>query len=132
MIVLDASVVIGLLDAADALHAESQRLFDEHLDAEFALPVLTRAEVLVGPSRAGRAADAARRLDALEIRTIALLESDALPLAALRARTGLKLPDACVLLAGAARQGAVATFDGRLRRAAADLGLETLPSTRPA
>lgn len=39
-------------------------------------------------------------------------------LALLRAGTGLKLPDCCVLLAAEQTRGTIATFDGRLTAAA--------------
>ena len=127
MIVLDASVVIALLWAKDALHASALRFFDQHAEQEFALHAVTRAEVLVGPTRNGTVAQAARVLAALEVQTIALHEADVLPLADMRVQTGLKLPDACVILAATMHDAAVATFDDRLRRATVDLGLFALP-----
>lgn len=127
MIVLDASVVIALLRARDAFHLQSESFFNAHIEDEFALHAVTRAEVLVGPAREGRGAEAVRRLDALQIRTVSLHEDDTRALAQLRVRTGLKLPDACVLLAAMETHASMATFDQRLGRAAADLGIRALP-----
>lgn len=127
MIVLDASVVIGLLRARDAFHRRSEDFFNAHIEEEFALHAVTRAEVLVGPARNRRATDAIRRLDALQIRTVSLHEDDTLALAELRATTALKLPDACVLLAALGNHASIATFDQRLGRAAEDLGIRALP-----
>lgn len=127
MIVLDASVIIALLWSKDSLHSSARRFFDEHVEQEFSLHAVTRAEVLVGPTRNGTVEQAMRVLAALEIRTLPLQESDVRRLADLRVRTGLKLPDACVILTAMGQGAAVATFDDRLRRAAVDLGLTALP-----
>ena len=45
-------------------------------------------------------------------------------LATLRARTGLRLPDCCVLLAAESERAAIATFDEQLASTATGLGLE--------
>lgn len=47
----------------------------------------------------------------------------AVQLASLRARTGRRMPDCCVLLAAAHTGGAVLTFDEKLRGSAAELGI---------
>jgi predicted nucleic acid-binding protein len=47
-------------------------------------------------------------------------------LAELRVRTGLKLPDCCVLDVALQHRAAVATFDDRLARVARDLGLDVV------
>lgn len=62
-------------------------------------------------------------LDRLGVEVLTMGRSDAVELVRLRASTGLRLPDCCVLL-GALNEGAsVATFDERLQRVAEDLGL---------
>jgi predicted nucleic acid-binding protein len=45
-------------------------------------------------------------------------------LAALRAGTGLKLPDCCVLQAAEQAHAGIATFDDRLAAAARELGVD--------
>ncbi len=50
----------------------------------------------------------------------------AMQLAALRARTGRRMPDCCVFLAAERTGGAVLTFDELLRRSAADVGISVL------
>ena len=127
MITLDASVVIALLQARDPHHHRARELLDDRVDEELSMHVLTRTEVLVGPTRDGRADDVIRRIDGLEIRTVEMRESDAVPLAELRVRTGLNLPDACVVLAARLRGASLATFDDRLRSAAASLAIRVLP-----
>jgi predicted nucleic acid-binding protein len=119
-VVCDASVLIAHLDAHDAHHAEAGRLLLEHADERLAASVITIAEVLVGPARAGRLADAQRALRDLRLQSVALPADAAPRLAELGATTGLKLPDCCVLHArDAVTAAAVLTFDARLAAAAA-------------
>ena len=87
---------------------------------------LTLAEVLVGPVRAGRADLAGEALRQLGVEAVALNADAPRDLAELRVRTQLRLPDCCVLLAARTAGRYVVTFDDRLHRAAAELGL-----TRP-
>lgn len=119
MIVLDASVLIAVLDQHDASHGRAQALLTDHLGDRLAMHVVTRAEVLVGPARTGRAPVAERQLDRLEIQIVDLPGGHAAELAQLRVDTGVKLPDCCVLLAASHLGATVATFDDRLARAAA-------------
>lgn len=49
-----------------------------------------------------------------------------LRLAQLRARTGLRLPDCCVLLAAETSQATVVTLDRRLAAAASSSGLDVI------
>jgi len=48
-------------------------------------------------------------------------------LSQLRAESGVKLPDCCVLLAAMQTEGTVITFDDALTKAATRLGLRALP-----
>lgn len=123
MIVLDASVVIAALSPSDLQHDRALRLLAEQVDEQFVLHAVTRAEVLVAPVRAGRADIVEAQLDALGVSTVGLRSSDALALAQIRSRTGMKLPDCCVLLAATESGAAVATFDDQLARAAEHLHL---------
>ena len=75
--------------------------------------------MFVGPARRGRLDDARAAIAALEIEEIPLTRGAAGDLATLRAETGLKLPDCCVLLAArSAGASAVLTFDDRLVKTA--------------
>lgn len=127
VIVLDASVLIAFLDSDDAHHERAQTLFLTHAEEELAASVLTLGEVLVGPVRAGRAQQVLEAIRDLELRTVPL-SNEPLGLAQLRARTGLRMPDCCVLLAARATGGAVASFDTALADAATR---ESLPVVRP-
>lgn len=53
MILLDASVLIGHFERADAHHADATALLRNHLSEVFASSVITLAEVYAGAARAG-------------------------------------------------------------------------------
>jgi len=100
LIVFDASVVIALLDPADALNAGAQREFDRVAGEDLALPASALAESLVGPARAGRLEEARTRIDAFEFQVTDINGAVATEAARLRGRNpGLRLPDALVLAA---------------------------------
>jgi predicted nucleic acid-binding protein len=123
VIVLDASVLIAHLDADDAHHELATRLLLDTVDEPLGASPLTLAEVLVGPARAGRAELVEGALRELGVGVVPLDDDAPRNLAELRVRTQLRLPDCFVLLAARTAVGYVATFDDRLHRAAAELGL---------
>lgn len=127
MIVLDASVVIAFLHASDAHHKQASALIESHAAGGFAMHRLTLAEVLVGASRAGRANQLYEDLTAIGVQTPDTMPLEALLLAELRATTGLKMPDCCVLAVARHESAPLATFDEQLTRAAEALGVRTLP-----
>jgi len=122
--ILDAGVVIGILDGNDPHHEASRAAVAAALTRgdELAIPASAYAECLVGPARQGR--DAVGAVDAF----LSDLPADVEPItrqvasraAQLRARHGrrLRLPDALVL-ATALRLGAdrVVTTDAGWPRA---------------
>ncbi len=127
--IVDASVLVAHLDERDAHNDAATRLLLDGAGDELAASPITLAEVLVGPARAERLVEAQTILDALSVREIALGADAAPRLARLRAQTGLKLPDCCVLLAaGDAQERVVATFDERLAAAARRIGLVVRPT----
>lgn len=126
MIVLDASVLIAYLDAEDAQHHKAESLLAREIDDEFAANPLTLAEVLVGPSRTGRLDAARSALQELEVAEQPFPADAAVRLARLRADTGLRMPDCCVLLAAQDAAARIAAFDERLIRGAEALGLVAL------
>ncbi len=123
MIVLDASALIAHLDRDDSFHEAAEELLLARAEDRFAASTTSIAEVLVGPARAGRLAEAERALRRLEVEEVGLGEGAAVRLAGLRASTGPRLPDCCALLAAESMAGEVATFDRRLASAARMLGL---------
>lgn len=123
MIVLDASVMIAVLDEGDAHHDRAVQVLAQAQDRsdEFAMNAVTIAEVLVGPTRAGREQRVLDDLERLAVRETAL--GAPRKLAALRVATGLRLPDCCVLLSAEEAGADLATFDDRLAEAARERGL---------
>lgn len=123
MIVLDASVLIAHLDERDTQHERAVERLLAAAGEPFACSPITRAEVLVGPARAKRTDVAATALATLGVDDVAPGSDAPTRLAILRADTGLKLPDCCVLLAAQdAAASQVVTFDERLAREASRLG----------
>ena len=100
--VLDAGVVIAVLDAGDMHHAAAAKALTDARDQGDALviPVSAYAECLVSPSRSGPAAVATvdRFLDALPARVEPATRAIGAAAASLRAAHGpsLRLPDALV------------------------------------
>lgn len=123
MIVLDASVLIAHLDGTDLHHERASALLYDAAGEVLAASPITLAEVLVGPARAGKVDQGTALLHDLDVTSVPLLEEAPVRLAMLRAGTGLKMPDCCVLLAAEQTHSALATFDGRLATAATERGL---------
>lgn len=126
MIVLDASVIIAFLDRDDAQHSRAKELLAREIDDDLAANPLTLAEVLVVPARDGRLEQAQAVLRDLEVQELPFPSDSAVKLALLRAGTGLKMPDCCVLLAAQTAGARVASFDDRLTRVAATQNLPTV------
>jgi predicted nucleic acid-binding protein len=124
VIVVDAGVLIAHLDERDALHARAGDALLAAADRRLGCSPITLAEVLVGPARHDRL-DAARAAVAeLDVEEIPLGEDAPVRLAALRAGSGLKMSDCCVLLAAQdAAAEAVLTFHDALAREVERLGL---------
>jgi predicted nucleic acid-binding protein len=126
VIVLDASALIAQLDRTDVHHQRTRDLLLNSSDQELGASVITLAEALVSPAHAGRLDEAQNALHELAVKPIELGADSAPSLALLRAETGLRMPDCCVLHA-ATKTGAdtIATFDDKLARAARTRGLKT-------
>lgn len=118
-LILDANVLIGLLDAGDAHH---ERAIADVEAADLAaralvLPASAYSEVLVAFARADRTAEARRTIAAVGI-TVEPLDADTAARAAeLRARhRHLRLPDAMVLAAATPAGRDLLTYDTRLAK----------------
>ena len=126
MIVLDASVLIAYLDREDRHHAAAETLLAQAVDDDLGASPLTLAEVLAVPIREGRLEPVRAALADLEVNEVAFPADTAVRLAQLRASTGLKMPDCCVLLAAEAAAATLASFDVGLAQAAQKLNLSVL------
>jgi predicted nucleic acid-binding protein len=114
LVVLDASVVIALLDAGDAHHAAAVAAVGQARRDALVLPASAYAEVLVDPWRRGPDAVAVvrRLVTDLGIHVQPLTADTAEGAARLRARhSALRLPDALVLATANALDATVLTCD---------------------
>ena len=116
-LILDASVLIGLLDTADAHH---DRAIDDVEAADrdgrqLLLPASAHSETLVAFARAGRLEEAGRAITAMGITVVSLTDTIAERAAELRARhTRLRLPDAIVLATAQELGGSLLSYDRKL------------------
>lgn len=131
MILLDASVLIGHFEPADAHHAQATALLTAHLTDSFAASVITLAEVYAGAARSGQAQHLNELLEQLRIEELDLPAGVALRLGELRAATNLKMPDCCVLYTAEHHNAAIATFDDKLAARARDIGIAAVDSGEP-
>jgi predicted nucleic acid-binding protein len=131
VIILDASVLIGHLHVGDANRQRALSLLSAYGPGPFGTSTVTLAEVLVKPTKDGELKRVSANIHSLGVNEISLGKHAAIRLALLRAETGLKMPDCCVLLA--AEDGdatGILTLDDRLRAQAVRLGFEC-PDVQP-
>jgi predicted nucleic acid-binding protein len=123
-LILDASVVIGLLDTADP-HHERAIVDVGAADVEgrqLLLPASAYSETLVAFARARRLEDARRAIAAMGITVVSLTGTIAERAAELRARhSRLRLPDAIVLATADEVGGRLLSYDRRLSQLARKL-----------
>lgn len=121
LIVLDASVLIGYLDAQDAHHSAAVALLQRHAQDRLTIPASVYAEILVGPYGRGQSAVAkiGRALADIPIRVEPIGPEIGRRAAELRARhRALRLPDAFVIATGEVLDAdKVLTFDERWPKA---------------
>ena len=126
VVVLDASALIALHDSEDRHHTWARGMFLETIDATLLMSVLTYAEVLVHPTRAGKVAEFERNIAGLGIEIVTVAADDGPALAHLRASTSLKMPDVIVLHLAAGLGASLATTDRELAGEAALRGVSVL------
>ncbi len=118
-LILDASVLIGLLDSADAHHSRAVRDIDaaDRAGRELLVPASAYSEALVAFARAARLGDARRAVAGMGIAVVPLTAPIAELAAELRARhRRLRLPDAIVLASARELGGELSSYDQRLTR----------------
>lgn len=116
MIVLDAGVVIALLDPADAHHERADAVIADLNSAPFVMHRINLAEALVGPARQGRADDAWFGLAAVGVQLAEFGDDEPRLLARLRAEYQLKMPEICALATALRLDAPLCTFDLRLAK----------------
>ena len=124
-LILDASVVIALLDSADAHHERSLQDVETADDErrELLVPASAYSEALVAFARVDRVSEAREAVVAMGLSVTALTAAIAECAAWLRAQyESLRLPDAIVLATARALAGELLSYDERLMRLAAKSG----------
>jgi predicted nucleic acid-binding protein len=118
LVVLDAGVVIAVLDTADSNHAAAVAALREHAGDDVRIPASALAEALVSPSRRGVVQDIRETIASLGLVVVSLDEEIAVLAARLRARRRtVRLPDALVAATGDFLDAdVVLTTDRRLAR----------------
>lgn len=127
MIVLDASVLIAHLNPNDARHAAATDLLLDPAPDGMLVHPLTLAEVLVGGVRIGRGAAMRDHLTAAGVEVAPGDPDESLRLAELRASSGLRMPDCCVLDVALRHHASLATFDHALADVARRRGVHVMP-----
>lgn len=127
MIALDASVLVAHLYPLDAHHDAATSLLLYAVDEPLLVHALTLAEVLVGGVTIGKGAEMLADLKAAGILLGSRDDDEPLRVAELRATTGLKLPDCCVLDTARTNAAKLATFGQALATAARRLGVLVIP-----
>lgn len=125
--VLDTDVVIAALDRSDAHHRETAEAITAMSadGVELLLSAINYAEALVKPAEDERTlAAAVDAIAALGIRVISPTATIARD-AARRRALNVSLADGFALATARAHSASVATFDRRVRRAAAALGISS-------
>lgn len=113
MIVLDAGVLIGLLDRTDAHHDTAVAVLEQQ-QPPYIVHSLTLAEVLVGPAKHSREDLVGHELASIGVEVAALGPDEPFAIARARAKWRLKMPDICVLATADHYKTSLATFDRRL------------------
>jgi predicted nucleic acid-binding protein len=122
-LILDASVLIGLLDTADAHHERSVDDIEaaDGAGQQLLVPASAYSEALVAFARAGRIGEARAAIAAMGIAVTPLTETIAEHSAELRAwHERLRLPDAIVLATSRELGGKLLSYDRGLARLAED------------
>lgn len=127
MIALDASALIAHLNPRDAHHEAATAILLSGTPGQMLVHTITLAEVLVGGVRVGHGAAMLDDLRAAGIVVAPQDDGEPLRLAELRASSGLKLPDCCVLAVAIHHRVSLATFDDALAAAARRRGVPVQP-----
>jgi uncharacterized protein len=120
-LILDASVLIGLLDTADTHHSRAIDAAEaaDRTGRQLLLPASAYSETLVAFARARRLDEAREAIVAMGITVVPLTDTIAELAAELRARHNrLRLPDAIVLATAQELGATLLSYDRRLSQPA--------------
>jgi predicted nucleic acid-binding protein len=120
-LILDASVLIGLLDSTDAHHEQAVEEVDaaDRAGETLLLAASAYSEALVAFAQAGRTAEAREAIAAMGITVVAMSQSIAERTAELLAKHDrLRLPDAIVLATAREVRAYLLTYDDILAKIA--------------
>jgi predicted nucleic acid-binding protein len=120
-LVLDADLLVGALDGSDSHHLQARELFTDWREQQATrlISVVNLSEVLVAPGADPERLRAAREaIAALGVEVHRPGEAIGVRAARLRAHHPISLPDAYCLATAAHTDGAVASFDRKVLRAA--------------
>jgi predicted nucleic acid-binding protein len=125
---LDADVLIGALDGADAHHARARHLLTGWRQRQDAvnISVINLSEVLIAPAAdPGRLATAREAIAALGVEVHLPNEAIGIEAARLRQRHPVSLADAYCLATAKHIRSSLASFDHKVLNAARDEGVDT-------
>jgi predicted nucleic acid-binding protein len=132
-VVLDADFLIGALDGNDPHHGRARTLFRswQRRDANLLISVVNLTEVLVAPAAERQRLRAAREaIAALGVAVHQPSEAIGVAAAALRGAHPISLPDAYCLATARTVDAELASFDGKVLRAARLEGIATAAAAR--
>lgn len=113
--VIDASVLIAVLDGAHVFHDIAERALSHAASqGNLVVPSIAFAEVLVLPYRRGQNVGETVEMQLRALGEVMAVDEHVASLAAqLRARRDVKLPDALIIAAGMLRNAEILTLDRR-------------------
>lgn len=114
MIVLDASILIALLDEKDLHHSWALQTFIDTVSEDLAIAVLTLAEAMVHPVKVGRREEFLKNIEGLGLDVRGLEKEDVPAIAQVRASSGLKMSESIALHLAESSGAALATTDAPL------------------
>lgn len=117
-LVFDASVVIALLETKDPHHQAALRFYLDSMGETLYLASITYAEVLATPDKHNKLGFYVKNLANAGFEVMELSQKSAINLAKTRSRSGLKMPDACVLALAQEIGCSLVTADKQLAAAA--------------
>lgn len=122
-VVLDAGVLIALYDDSDAHHKWAIDFLINTSERQLLMSSVNYAEVIVQPVARGLLPKLTEGIKGLGIKIASVGEESVVPLAQVRAKTALPMPDCCLIELAQKKHAAIATTDKAAAKGASGLGL---------